>query len=216
MLCPAAATAQSVGQAPLNFNENLREEAEISGALVAGLQRGEGLPRPEATSVWAEVPAGWAGGLACLRVSTANGLYDSVAEYMIPGGAQVVPLEFPTRHARYLAERPEGGVAALMSKGACAEEVSESAIVRWDEAADAPAILYLNAFRADRVYVYLGADPEPVECTPLSGDVRTAYDVRCDLGTLPETEAVNLEILGVTNGQPSDPAVLTLTPMAAR
>jgi hypothetical protein len=215
-LLPAAATAQIVGQEPIEFNENLREQAEISGALIAGLQRTGGRPDLEGRTLHVEVPAHWSGDIACLRVTTSNGLYDLVATYPIPEGETLLPLRFPTQHADYLAGQPEGGVAALITPGDCTQAPTESAIIRWQEADDTPATLYLNAFRADRVYVYLGTDPIPVECEPLTDQGRTAYDVRCDLATLVSDVATDLEILSISNGQPSETAVLTLTPLMAR
>ena len=215
-LFPAGAAAQTVGQEPLNFNEELRSEAQISGALFAGLQRSEGRPQMRNTTVHVEVPEGWAGGRACLRVRSSNGLYESVAEYALGEDGSLVALQFPTAHAEFLAGRPAGGVAALITRGGCDEGQSESAVVRWDQTSDTPVTLFLNAFRADRVYVYLGDSPDPVECTPLSDEGRTAYDVRCNIGTLDATGPIELEVFSVTNGQPSDTAQLTLLPMATR
>lgn len=213
---PVGAAAQTVGQEPLNFNEELRTEAQISGALFAGLQRSVGRPQMRNTTVHVEVPQGWAGGVACLRVRSSNGLYDSIAEYALGADGTLVALQFPTAHAAFLAERPAGGVAALVTRGDCGEQQEESAVVRWDAADDTPVTLFLNAFRADRVYVYLGDAPDPVECTPLSDEGRTAYDVRCNIGTVEAAGAIDLEVFSVTNGQPSDTARLTLLPMATR
>ena len=213
---PVAAFGQNVGQEPLEFKENLREEATISGALFAGVQRFEGHFNASENLVYVEVPPGWSGGVACLRVTTSNGLYDSFSDYQIPEGATVLPLQFPTKYARYLAERPVGGVAALITRGQCSDRSEESAVIRWSAETKEPVVLFLNALRADRVYVYLDADPTPVECVPLSGDVRTAYDVQCSLGLLSKPGPINLEILSVTNGQPSEPTALTLLPMTSR
>lgn len=215
-MLPAGAAAQTVGQEPLNFNEELRPEAQISGALFAGLQRADGRPQMRDTTVHVEVPEGWAGGVACLRVRSSNGLYDSIAEYELGAENTLVALQFPTAHATFLAERPAGGVAALITRGGCGERPEESAVVRWDATDDTPVTLFLNAFRADRVYVYLGNAPDPVECTPLSDEGRTAYDVRCNIGTVDAPGPIDLEVFSVRNGQPSDTARLTLLPMATR
>lgn len=107
-------------------------------------------------------------------------------------------------------------MAALITRGSCAEQPNESAVIRWSASDDTPATLFLNAFRADRVYVYLGDDPNPVECTPLGDEGRTAYDVRCDLGAEAIEGPVDLEVFSVTNGQPSDTARLRLVPMTTR
>lgn len=213
---PIGAAAQSVGQEPLNFNEELRNQAQISGALFAGLQRSEGRPQLRNTTVHAEVPADWAGGVACLRVRSSNGLYNSVAEYTIGEGGNLLMLDFPTLHAEFLAERPAGGVAALITRGSCAEQTNESAVIRWSASDDTPATLFLNAFRADRVYVYLGDDPNPVECTPLGDEGRTAYDMRCDLSAEATEGEVDLVVFSVKNGQPSETAQLKLVPMTVR
>jgi hypothetical protein len=201
---------QSVGQAPLDFKENFRKEATISGALFAGIQRFDGRFNPKEDLVSVEVPASWAGGYACLRVTTANGLYDSLWDYEIPENATILSLEFPTSHGQFLAERPIGGVAALITQGLCASPPGDNAIVRWNADDSTPVLLFLNAFRADRVFVYIGSDPTPIECAPLTTDVRTAYDVQCDLGALVSKEPVVLEIFSISNGQASEPTSLTL------
>lgn len=200
----------------MNFNEELRSEAQISGALFAGLQRSDGRPQAQDTRVHVEVPEGWAGSVACLRVRSSNGLYDSFAEYALGEEGSLVTLLFPTAHGSFLSERPAGGVAALFTRGGCSDRQTEGAVVRWDAMDDTPVILFLNAFRADRVYVYLGDMPDPVECTPLSDEGRTAYDMRCNIGTVGETGPIDLEVFSVTNGQPSDTARLTFLPMATR
>jgi hypothetical protein len=216
LLVPTASSGQSVGQDPLDFKENLREEATISGALFAGLQRIDGHFNANGNVVYVEAPPDWAGDVVCLRVTTSNGLYDSEASYQIPEGATILPLSFPTEHARYLTDRPPGGVAALISRGQCSARSAESAIIRWSAETDTPVVLFLNAFRADRVYVYLDTDPIPVECVPLQGDVRTAYDVQCIIEVLSRPGPITLEILSITNGQPSDPTILTFFQMATR
>ena len=210
LFAPVTVFGQSVGQDPLEFKENLREEATISGALLAGVQRHDGRFNASGNLLYLEVPREWAGGVACLRVSTSNGLYDSEAEYPISAGSTLLPLRFPTRHARYLADRPLGGVAALISRGECSEQSAESAVIRWSTETETPVVLFLNAFRADRTYVYLDEQHTPVECTPLESDVRTAYDVQCNLGAFSGSDPVRLEILTITNGQPSEPTTLTL------
>lgn len=208
----------------------LQSEAQISGALFVGLQRSEGRPQMRNTTLHVEVPEDWVGDVSCLRVRSANGLYDSVAEYAIDDdddgegdGGTLVTLQFPTAHAAFLAERPAGGVAALITRGSCTEQPkegdeqpTESAVVRWDATDDTPVTLFLNAFRADRVYVYLGDATDPVECTPLTDEGRTAYDVRCNIGAVAAAGAVDLEVFSVTNGQPSDTARLRLRPMGTR
>ena len=212
MLClvPTVSVGQSFGQDPIDFKENFREEATISGALFAGIQRFGGQFNPTEDVVSVEVPASWGGGFACLRVTTANGLYDSLWDYQIPENTTILPLKFPTSHGQFLAARPVGGVAALITQGLCSSPPGDNAIVRWSADDSTPVVLFLNAFRADRVFVYIGSDPTPIECAPLTTDVRTAYDVQCDLGTLVSKEPVVLEILSISNGQASEPTRLTL------
>lgn len=216
-LIPVSVYAQSVLQEPISFNENLREEAEISGALIAGLQRGSLLDVEDAVDLFMEVPGAWVGDVACLRVSTSNGLYDGIAEYDLVAGDTVLPLRFPTEHADYLLQRPDGATAAFVSRGVCSGPAQETAIVSWSTSGSRETTLFLNAFRADRVYVYLGTDAQaPVECTSLVGEARTAYDTRCDLGELALSSAIELEVLAITNGQPSDPISVQVTPMLVR
>lgn len=210
-----SALAQSVDQEPLNFNENLRDEAEVSGALFVGLQRFQKPPNAGTLNLSVEVPPKRLGEIGCLRVTTSNGLYDGIAEYELTVEAGLLPLKFPTKHADYLASRPDDGVAARFTFGPCSAQSSESAIVRWGPEETAPATVFLNAFRADRVYVYLDDAPDPVNCEPIRGGGRTAYDFRCELPELAMSAPTLLEVLTVTDGQPGDPATLTVLPMTS-
>ncbi|MEM6727381.1 MAG: hypothetical protein AAF618_02665 [Pseudomonadota bacterium] len=207
--------ADTVRQAPKEFNENLREEAEISGALFAGIMRAGDRPSGADISISAEIPTGWAMGPVCLRVTTSNGLYESEAEYDLGGAENAQLLDFPTSFARYLRDRPEDGVATMLSKGGCGADVEDVALVNWaDPSENAPRVL-LNSFSADRVYLYLGAADTPIQCAPLEGIARAAYDTRCDLDAEKLDAPLVLEIFAVRNGQPAEPAFLTLHPLVA-
>ncbi|MBJ3763354.1 hypothetical protein ILP92_11415 [Maribius pontilimi] len=192
----------SLATAP-DFFEELLPAARISGSLVAGVQL-QG-PSGDALRVAANVPAAWAGEIACARVISIDGTYEATNEYSVPAGwtGGQATLEYPTLHEEFLQGRKADGIGLRVSRGPCDGKPEEVTISSWNNGAgDTPAIL-VNSFQADVVFAYIGETSSPVRCTPVALEGRSAFDVRCPIEIIPKTPSVKVEILRVTNGQAS-------------
>ncbi|WP_430511367.1 hypothetical protein [Pannonibacter phragmitetus] len=63
------------------FNEVIREAAKISGARLVGLIAAA--PKSDKLSVAANIPADWKNEQVCLKVVSADGLYESYNSYTV-------------------------------------------------------------------------------------------------------------------------------------
>lgn len=194
------------------FNETLRDSAEISGAIIVGLQlRGKqtgsrGLD-PKLSGL---VP----GDPVCLRLISANGLYDAINTFTYrDGGAAESPMidiTALTRHGQFLGELEEDEIAAAVSKGECGEPSEGYYPVSWGVAEADTARLFLNSFRADTVVARFEETNEVVRCAPVEVEVRSAYDTACDLPILGRSGEVTVEIVRFVNRQPAPSDFVTL------
>lgn len=203
------ASAQTLEPTWDEFNEELRPAALISGSLVAGFQRAG--PADDGLAISTLVPEHWAGERVCVRVWTANGRYEAQNEYMVPGISQAdeLTIQFPTAHEEFLLEQTIEEIAALTSLGGCDAVSDELAVTMWNNS-QGPVQLLLNSFRADLVFVYVGDQADPVQCRPVEADIRSAYDVICDLDLGQASGNTTLEVFRYTNRQAATPATLTV------
>jgi hypothetical protein len=202
-------SAQTLEPTWEQFNEELRPAALISGSLVAGFQRAG--PAPTGLAISTLVPAHWAGERVCVRVWTANGRYEAQNEYMVPDISQAdeLAIQFPTAHEEFLLEQSAEEIAALTSLGGCDVASDELAVTMWNNS-QGPVQLLLNSFRADLVFVYVGDQADPVQCRPVEADIRSAYDVICDLDLGQASGNTTLEVFRYTNRQAAAPTSLTV------
>ncbi|MCB1389207.1 MAG: hypothetical protein KDK12_08750 [Rhodobacteraceae bacterium] len=175
----AQATGPSLPPVAGEFNEELREAALISGTQLVGLQR-SGNAGGE-LSLQLAAPADWAGERICLRLISSNGRYEARARYDVPAdhAGGVLGLQFPTTHARFLAELSGDGLAVLATRNGCDAPDPEFAIAVWNRGVG-PVRLLLNSFRADEVFVLIDGGGQ-ASCAPLTIETRSAYDTGCDL-----------------------------------
>ena len=188
------------------FNEVLRDAAEISGVVIAGIQRhgDEG-----GTALAADFPAAWADATACVRVLTGDGLYEAANAYLLPadwaGGVAVLP--FPTTYGDLLASAAPGTLAIRAGLGDCDGPPGASALAYWNAApGSGPPTLLVNAFRADEVFAYAGDAPEATRCTPLTIGGLSAFDHACALPA-DLRGRVEVTLYRIVNGKPAPPAV---------
>lgn len=202
-------SAQTLEPTWEQFNEELRPAALISGSLVAGFQRSG--PASGGLAISTLVPAHWAGERVCVRVWTANGRYEAQNEYMVAGisKADELTIQFPTAHEDFLLEQSPEEIAALTSLGGCDTVANELAVTMWNNS-QGPVQLILNSFRADLVFVYVGDQADPVQCRPVTADIRSAYDVICDLELGHVSGNTILEVFRYTNRQAAAPISLTV------
>lgn len=170
--------------------EFVRPAAQISGGRILGFVVG-GPGEPGAPPrLGASIPRDWAGGVACMRLTAADGLYEARATYAVPDdwpGGPVV-LRFPWDHPEVLAAYPSEHLALAVSRGGCDAPVEEIAVAGLDagpEALASPsgARLLVNSFRAEETLVFPLDDPaaETVVCGRAEAPVRAEFDTACDL-----------------------------------
>ncbi len=211
------------------FNEILRPAAKISGARFSGFLAAVPDEAPEASSEAAPgkgagteafrawIPADWSGSEICLRVMSADGLYESANLYRAPedwpGGA--ARLDYPTRAPEALAARAPEELALSVTRGDCAAVETEASLAgRLEaEAGEEGALLLINAFRAEQTYVEVEGRPEAPEilCAPVQAEVRMAYDTACRVpAEVFEAGRADLIVLPVKNGELGREISLTL------
>lgn len=164
------------------FNEVLREAAQISGVLVAGmLLHGEA---DSAISLAAAIPPGWSGRSICVRVVTADGLYEAANEYEVSASwtGGVAELPFPTQHGDLLSTLAPDMLAVRVASGACDERQDVSALALWNAPTDGQGpTLLVNAFRAKDVILYVDGRDDPITCRELDVRGMIAFDHGCAL-----------------------------------
>lgn len=200
------------------FYEELLDAARISGAVVAGVQVME--PAHGIADLRAHIPTSWIGGEMCVRVVSADGLYEAVNTYEIsqsPTGSESPPplpeVPFETKYTDVLSEAGANGLAIRITRGRCYEGHSDEATLAFVNMVSAPSVkLLVNSFRAARVFAYVD-DGAPTQCEPIQAQTRIAYDVVCVLEDLPAKDSVEVEIYRVReSGSPDADTVLIQLP----
>lgn len=183
------------------FYEVVREAAEISGARLVGLTAFGATPSKRGEiDVAARIPSGWKGSPVCLKVVSADGLYESLNTYRVAddwaGGSS--PLQYPSKNAEKVGAIPGELVSAILLRGDCASATDEAAPVFWGDEQYGALRLLLNTSRADETFLSFPAHDEfaEVACSPISLAARNAFDTACqlpeELGRLERVEAVAL------------------------
>lgn len=193
------------------FNEVLRESAEVSGIVVAGVQR-HGSGDLSGVSLMADLPAGWAGGSVCVHVLSSDGLYEAESSYMLAEGWEggQAQLGFPTTYTTMLETKTPGELAVRVSSGDCATPDQMMTIANWNDAQGrSPLSVLLNSFRADEVFAYLNDSAEAITCTRIESAGLTAFDQICELPA--ELRGpVTLMLYRIKNGKPARPTKVKL------
>ena len=187
------------------FNEVVRDSTQIDGVVVAGaLRHGTG-PNAE---ISVALPS-WESDFVCARVLSADGFYEATNAYPLPSGwvGGVVDLDFPTQYADLLSGLPLGAVAVRITEGNCTDRNPDAALAIWRKADGGDAILLVNAFAAEEVFMYVGSTA--IQCAPLQISGLAAFDHSC---ALPETLSgnVDLTIYRVKDGSSPDPTEVRL------
>jgi len=195
------------------FNESLRPTAEISGAIVAGLQ----IHSKSTLSAGFDpvLPAGMAFEEPfCVRVISANGLYDAVNQYSFSDKEAterpVINITARSEHKEFWEGLEGPQVAASISLGTCDETPRAFVLASWEEGEAAEALLYVNSLRADAVVLRDLGTGDTIRCSAIEIDVRSAYDTMCPVVIEGRSGTVEIEIVRFVNRQPSAPANVTL------
>lgn len=212
----AAATSASGQTLQLDrepFNETLRESAEISGAVVAGVQ--VRAKTPGSRGLDPKLPSSVSNGdTFCLRISSANGLYDAENEFVVDTGQEpqepMIDLAGITRHGSFLQALEGQEIAAALAEGACDLEPTRFLLSSWGVASSTNVTLLINSFRAETVIARLKETDEITRCQPVDVDVRSAYDTECTFDVSGLSDKATIDIVRYVNRQPSRPTAITL------
>lgn len=208
------ASAQDFQQiAPSNpgVKEFFREGADISGAVVLGVQSQAAPSRgPHLIS---HLPQAWSGETACINIVAADGRYEAYGNYLVPavwkGGPAV--LDFDTAYAELWRAIPHDGVGAMISRGACGQGGAEDlSVVWWDTPQSKAVDIIINSFNADEVFIYVGESQTPIMCKRLALTSTIAYDRKCAISPSDHTGPTKVEIYRVNGGKPSAPTSLVI------
>ena len=205
---PDRGIAQTIALKEDRFNEVLRPAAQISGALVAGIQK-QALA-PGGISLRAHVPADWAGGDLCIRVLSIDGLYEASNTYSVPSGwsGGIADVEFPSKYLDRLLALPSDGVGVKIVQGPCTQQTGQTTVAFWNGAAGDPLTILVNSFRADAVFVYVGAEGPPVKCDEIRLESRPSFDPRCVSAPPAGAPVVDRECVRYQNRKPAPPTSL--------
>ncbi|MFN4153898.1 MAG: hypothetical protein ACK4HF_04540 [Paracoccaceae bacterium] len=199
------------------FNEVTHEAAQISGARLVGLMAA-GIHGP-GIRVAAMIPKDWRNEQVCLKVVSADGLYEAYNIYTVAAdwtGGTIV-LSYPSGRPDLLAAIPGELISGMLQKGACEAAAKEAAPVFWGEDAHGSVRVLLNTARADETYLAFPNYPEhgDVACQPVSALARNAFDVACPipeaLAALDRLDAIALSFKNGEMGQ-EEQIVLRLGP----
>lgn len=202
--------------------EVLHKSAQISGVRLVGAAL---KPLAQAENLYwsAHLPSAWAGQDLCVSMLTSDGLYEARNTYRISDtwGGGAITVEYPTRYQRKIFDLAEDEFGIMASLGSCDQNKTDAVLpVTWRGSAPENRIvrLFINSFRADEVYLFVGDDPaaEPVLCQPPKAQFTTAFDFLCEFGLAPGDGPVAIEINRVSSGQILPPEYVTLLLDAAR
>nr|WP_309503808.1 hypothetical protein [uncultured Roseovarius sp.] len=193
-----------------DFKEFLREGADISGAVVVGVQ--VQTAAPDGPSLMGYIPQAWKGSTICAQVVSVDGRYEAYGPYLVPddwpGGT--TPLEFPTKYQDQLRALPADGVGALVSQGDCGGQQGASTVALWNSTSLETIDVMVNSFRADDVFAYIADRPQPVRCQKINTESRIAFDSKCSIDARDIHGATKIGIYRITGGKPSQPTEFDL------
>lgn len=214
-LC-APGKADPVTLVNAELNEILRDAAQISGSTIVGVTRvaADMTPRLMFSGV---LPGAWAGQAFCVSMISVDGLYEAYNTYTVgpdwDGGA--VSIEYPSKYPDKLTTLQAEELAILTSSGACGTATDGALVpLSWRGTGAFPGVLrmFVNAFNADEVYIFVGDDPTApaVECRPPQSGTEVAFDFICDFEVAQDQTTVMIEINRVFAGQIAPPDTLAI------
>lgn len=192
-------------------HENLRDAAEISGRVVAGVGfTGPLISTPPVATLY--VPEAWASEVICLEAVSQDGRYQAQWEYEVEddwaGGYVTSSVE--TGYSTFLKEQTGDGLASLVRNESCSSASGAVSPATWNvkkpTANEQTLNVQLNSFRSDEVILIL-PDGDEIECTPVKESYRIAFDFICALPLASLKSPVTaIEVLRIKSGrvQPVD------------
>jgi len=206
-LVPSIAFADDVSKVALAsdpFNEIVREAAQISGARVVGLTAfGINGMQPEVSAI---IPSDWKNDQVCLKVVSADGLYEAYNTYTVSadwtGGTIVLP--YPSKSPDRVIAIPGDLMSGLLQRGGCGSEHEEVAPVFWGKGTYGALRVLLNTARADETYLTFPQHPDygDIVCDTIAASSRNAFDTACTIPSgLAGLDRLNAVALSFKNGE---------------
>ena len=194
-----------------DFEEFLRDSANISGAVVAGLQRQGSIAN--SLELGAYVPVDWAGSNTCIQIVSSDGRYEAYGPYVIPtdwpGG--YTSLDFPTEYLSELSLLKKDELGALLSEGTCSDRKNrEISVAIWNATPTQKYTLLVNSFRADQVFLYRAGQPTPILCERVDVASPISFDTKCEITLGKVAEETIFTVYRVKSGKPSNPTEVTI------
>jgi hypothetical protein len=194
-----------------DFEEFLRDSANISGAVVAGLQRQGSIA--DSLELGAYVPVDWAGSNTCMQIVSSDGRYEAHGPYAIPidwpGG--YTSLDFPTEYLSELSLLKKDELGALLSKGTCSDRKNRGiSVVIWNTMPAQKYTLLVNSFRADQVFLYKEGQSAPILCDRVDVASPISFDTKCEIALGKVAEESVFTVYRVKNGKPSSPTEVAI------
>ena len=186
------------------FNEVLREAAQISGARLVGLTA-TGVNNAT-IAVSAVIPDDWKGQDVCLKVVSADGLYESFNSSTVSAdwSGGTIDLPYPSFTPKEVASIPAHLISGILLKGDCTEKSKEAATVFWGDGQLSATRVLLNTARSDETYLTFPYHPEvpDILCEPVQATSRNAFDTACVLPIeLEKIDLVEAVALSFKNGE---------------
>lgn len=169
------------------FRESYRDEAPVSGRVVAGVIAGSsGQP-----GLALLPPASASGKSVCVQVMSRDGRYSSKNTFLIPSGVDSsgFELEYPSAHESFLFELDVDALAILTSPGDCTDSTASTLYLsttrpeREPGSEPVPIRIFVNSARAD-TFVAVKNDPKgkrPTRCQEIEEGRRTGFDKICSI-----------------------------------
>ena len=201
-----AQDAAEVALEKKDFKEFRREGADISGAVVVGVQVQR--PAPDGPFLMGYIPREWKDGVICAQVVSADGKYEAYAPYRVPANwpGKTARLDFPTAYPDQLRGFSKDGVGALISQGDCSEpKETAKSVVLWNATSLEMIDVMVNSFRADDVFAYVANRPQPVRCLNIELNSSIAYDSKCRIDANGIHGKTKIQIYRINGGKPSRP-----------
>lgn len=221
-----SAWAQDVIEFKGEFNEELRDDSNISGSLLVGVVA-SGPVEAMSSMLSARLPTDWPGGSICVTVVSGNGLYDSRNEYITDAefAGDNPSIEYPSNFRDQLKSFNREDVAVRVKAGGCDSEDGAYAPAHWRTTPNELSRLdiLINSFRAEEVLLY----PSPtasthIACSQIEVGGQTAFDSRCtvegeDLADLvAQGGEVEMEVINIRDGNVGDSVLFSVMIGSAR
>ena len=194
-----------------NIQEILKNAADISGAIVIGVQVQQ--IANDGPNLIGYIPSQWAGQEICVQISSSDGRYEAMSDYQVPadwtGGH--AKLDFPTAHPDLLRSVNIDEIGAMLRRSKCEDlPANDVSFILWNSTEQMSLDVLLNSFGADDVFAYVSNDAVPIRCSEIESNLRTAFDRKCSISTQGLEGLTAVEVYRLNDGKPSSPTTVEI------